>query len=126
KVSLLMADGGLPSTKKTVRIEANAKHRKRARIISAVRAANMTGRTMDVRIIACCVNLMNERSGLKAHRTLAPASARYAKRQMMWGGKVSLDQFRMTKRRRSQRAQARKIYSPRGAPRPSRGAGRGR
>src|SRR6516165_3105998 len=33
---------------------------------------------------------MSERSGLKAHRTLAPANARYAKRQMRWGGKVDL------------------------------------
>jgi hypothetical protein len=52
---------------------------------------------MDVTIVSCRINLMAENSGLKAHRTLAPASARYAKRQMMWGGRVSLDQFRMTK-----------------------------
>jgi hypothetical protein len=36
---------------------------------------------------------MNESSGLKAHRTLAPANARYARRQMMWGGKVRRDRF---------------------------------
>src|SRR5580693_1214635 len=85
-----MTDGGLPITKKTFTIEANAKHRNRPRIISVVRAASMAGRTMDVTIITCCTNLMNESSGLKAHRTLAPANARYARRQMMWGGKVSL------------------------------------
>jgi hypothetical protein len=33
---------------------------------------------------------MNELFGLKAHRTLAPAKARYANKQMMWGGQVSL------------------------------------
>ena len=32
---------------------------------------------------------MNECSGLKAHRTLAPASIRYVRRKMMWGGKRS-------------------------------------
>ncbi len=42
-----------PSTKKTFKIEAKAKHRKRPRIISAVRAASMPGRTMDVTIITC-------------------------------------------------------------------------
>ena len=83
-------DGGPPSTKKTFRIEANAKHRNRPRIISAVRAASMAGRTMDVTTIISCTNLMNESSGLKAHRTLAPANARYASRQMMWGGNVRL------------------------------------
>jgi hypothetical protein len=45
---------------------------------------------MDVRIIACCANLTKELSGLKAHKTLAPANVRYARRQMMWGGQVSL------------------------------------
>src|SRR6516162_1683763 len=79
-----------PSTKKTFKIEANAKHRNSPRIISAVRTASMAGRTMDVTIITCCTNLMNENSGLKAHRTLAPANARYASKQMMGGGKVSL------------------------------------
>src|SRR5262249_10536221 len=99
KFSLLPADGGLPSTKKTFRIEANAKHRNRARIISAVRAASMAGRTMDVRIITCCANLMNDSSGLKAHRTLAPANTRYARRQMMLGGRLSLERFRPAKAR---------------------------
>jgi hypothetical protein len=36
---------------------------------------------------------MDENSGLKAHRTLAPANARYARRQMMWGGKVRRERF---------------------------------
>ena len=40
---------------------------------------------------------MNEISGLKDHETLAPANAKYAKREIMWGGKVSLDQFRIAK-----------------------------
>ena len=47
----------------------------------------MAGRTMDITTIACCTNLMNETSGLKAHRTLAPANATYTSRQMMLGGK---------------------------------------
>jgi hypothetical protein len=34
---------------------------------------------------------MSERSGLKAHRTLAPANARYASRQIMCGRKPSLE-----------------------------------
>jgi hypothetical protein len=50
----------------------------------------MPGRTIDVRTITCCVNLVNELSGLKAHKTLAPANIRYARRQMMWGGKIGL------------------------------------
>jgi hypothetical protein len=50
----------------------------------------MAGRTVDVTIITCSINLVNESSGLKAHKTLVPANARYARRQMMWGGKVSL------------------------------------
>src|ERR1700729_117929 len=36
---------------------------------------------------------MNECSGLKLQRTLAPANARYASRQMMWGGKVRRERF---------------------------------
>jgi hypothetical protein len=43
---------------------------------------------------------MNESSGLKAHRTLAPANARYARKQMMCGGKVTLprrERFRTAK-----------------------------
>ena len=47
----------------------------------------MAGRTMDATIIACCRNLTNEMLGLKDHRTLAPAKARYARRQMRWEGK---------------------------------------
>src|SRR5260370_40539283 len=47
----------------------------------------MAGRTMDVTIIACCANLMNETPGLKDHRALAPAKARYTRRQIMWEGK---------------------------------------
>src|ERR1700730_12901127 len=85
-----MVIGALPSTKNTFRIDANAKHRNIPRIISAVRAASIAGRTIDVIIITCCTNLMNESSGAKAHRTLAPANARYARRQTMWGGKESL------------------------------------
>jgi hypothetical protein len=50
----------------------------------------MAGRIMDVTTITSCTNLMDESSDLKAHRTLAPANARYARRQMMWGGQVSL------------------------------------
>jgi hypothetical protein len=42
---------------------------------------------------------MNESSGLKAHRTLAPANARHARRQMMLGGKLSLKRFRPAKTR---------------------------
>jgi hypothetical protein len=42
---------------------------------------------------------MNESSGLKAQRTLAPANARYRSRQMMWGGKVTRKRFRATIRR---------------------------
>jgi hypothetical protein len=44
---------------------------------------------------------MNESSGLKAHRTLAPANARYTRRQMMWGGQAKLakrERFRTAKR----------------------------
>jgi hypothetical protein len=36
---------------------------------------------------------MNERSRLKAHRTLAPANVRYASRQMMLGGQVRRERF---------------------------------
>ena len=75
-------------TKKIFRIAAGAKqNRNRPRIISAVGAASMAGRTIDVTIIACCANLMVETLGLKDHRTLAPANARYTRKQMMWGGK---------------------------------------
>src|SRR5262249_17778417 len=76
--------------KKRFRIAPSPKHRKRPHIRSAVRPAIMAGTTIEVIIITCCVNLTNESSGLKAHRMLAPANARYAKRQMMWKGKVSL------------------------------------
>lgn len=38
-------------------------------------------------IIACCRNLTNETLGLKDQRTLAPAKAEYARRQMRWEGK---------------------------------------
>lgn len=40
---------------------------------------------------------VDEASGLYAHKTLAPANAKYAKRLIMCGGKVSLDQFRIAK-----------------------------
>jgi hypothetical protein len=71
---------------------------------------------MDVTIIACCGNLMTETSGLKAHETLAPASARYAKRQMMWGGKVRRDQFRKAKTTAIAASTGQKIlFSQRGA-----------
>jgi hypothetical protein len=50
----------------------------------------MAGRSIDVRTITCCKNLMNAVLGSKAHRTLAPANATYARRQIMCGGKVSL------------------------------------
>jgi hypothetical protein len=58
----------------------------------------MAGTTMDATIITWVTNLKNEYSGLKAHRTLAPARARYANRKMRWGGQVNLarrDQFPM-------------------------------
>ena len=77
------------STKKTFRVEANAKHRNTPRITSAVRSASMTGRTVDVIIITCAINLVNANPGLKAHRTLAPQKARSARRQMMWGGHLT-------------------------------------
>src|ERR1700692_1245780 len=92
--------GSPPSTKKTFRIEANAKQRNRARIISALRSASKAGTTTDVTTITCCTNLINELSGLKAHRALAPANARHAKRQRMWGGQISLpkrERFRTAK-----------------------------
>ena len=94
------SNGSPASTKKTFRTEANAKQRNRARIISALRSASKAGRTTDVTIITCCANLTNELSGLKAHRMLAPASARHAKRQRMCGGQISLPKregFRKTK-----------------------------
>src|ERR1700726_940966 len=93
--------GSPPSTKKTFRMEANAKQRNRARIISALRSASKAGTTTDATTITCCTNLINELSGLKAHRTLAPANATHAKRQRMWGGQTSLPKregFRMAKR----------------------------
>jgi hypothetical protein len=46
---------------------------------------------MDARIITSWIKPMSELSGLKAHRTLAPASARYARRHMM-RGKTYVDQ----------------------------------
>ena len=79
-----------PSTKKTFRMEATTKQRNPPRIKSIVRSASIAGRTIDVTIIDCCANLVNEISGRKAHRTLAPANARYARRQMMFGGNASL------------------------------------
>jgi hypothetical protein len=54
---------------------------------------------MDVTINISRTNLLEEKSGLKAHRALVPASARYAKRHLIWGGKVSLDQFRIIRTR---------------------------
>jgi hypothetical protein len=104
------------STKKTFRIEANAKHRNTLCIISAVRGDAMAGKTMDVTIISCSKSLLSENSGLKAHRTLAPARARYAKSKMMWGGKASLDQFRMAKITEIAASAGQKIlFSTRGA-----------
>jgi hypothetical protein len=50
----------------------------------------MTGRTIDVRTIICCMYLVNEISGLKDHKTLAPANATYARKQIMWGEIVGL------------------------------------
>jgi hypothetical protein len=50
----------------------------------------MTGRTMDVRTITCCMYLGNEISGLKDHETLAPANATYARKQIIWRETVSL------------------------------------
>jgi hypothetical protein len=44
---------------------------------------------MDVTIIATTTNLVREVAGLTDHKTLAPASARYARRQTMWGGQAS-------------------------------------
>src|SRR4029077_17206962 len=73
--------------------QANAKHRNKPRIMSVAGFASRTGRTMDLTIITCSTYLLKESSGLKAHRTLAPANARYAKRHLMLGGKTSLDQF---------------------------------
>src|SRR6516162_4811323 len=108
--------GDCSSTKKTFRIKANAKHRNTPRIISAVRSASMAGRTIDVTIITCSVNLVKENSGLKAHRMLAPANIRYARRQMMWGGKVSLERFRKAKTREIAASAGQKIlFSRRGA-----------
>src|SRR6185437_2710290 len=81
-------EGEFSSTKATFRIAAGAKHqRNRPRRISEDGAASSAGSIMHVTIIACCANLANERLGLKAHRTLAPAKARYARRQMRWEGK---------------------------------------
>src|SRR6185437_2527482 len=81
-------EGEFSNTKATFRIAAGAKHhRNRPRRMSDPGAANRVGRTMHVTIIACWANRANERPGLKAHRTLAPAKARYAKRQMRWEGK---------------------------------------
>ena len=57
----------------------------------------MAGRTIDVTIITSCTILMKESSGFTDYRTLAPASARYAKRQIMWGGNVRRERFRNTK-----------------------------
>jgi hypothetical protein len=38
----------------------------------------------------CSTNLVDESSGLKAHNTLAPQKARYASKQITWGGRVNL------------------------------------
>jgi hypothetical protein len=81
---------GLLNTKKTFRIEATAKHRNRGRIISAVRADTIAGRTIDVTIITWSTKRVNETSGLMAQLTLAPASTRYAKSATMCGGHVRL------------------------------------
>src|SRR5690349_9837531 len=89
--------GSWVSTMGTLRTQANAKHRNRPRIMSVAGFASRTGRTIDVTIITCSTYLLNESSGLKAHRTLAPANARYPKRHLMLGGKVSLDQFPATR-----------------------------
>jgi hypothetical protein len=62
--------------KKIFKLKANAKHRNRPRMMSAVRGASIVGRTTDVKINTCCTNLTEELGGLKAQRTLAPASAR--------------------------------------------------
>ena len=63
---------------------------------------------------------MNEISGLKAHRTLAPANARYARRQMMLGGKLSLKRFRPAKTREIAASAGQKIlFSGRLSARPS-------
>jgi hypothetical protein len=62
---------------------------------------------------------MNESSGLKAHRTLAPANARYARRQTMLGGKLSLERFRATKTREIAASAGQKIlFSGRFSARP--------
>src|SRR5690242_13528578 len=78
------------STKKTFNIEATAKQRNSARIISVLRSASRAGIITDRTTITCCKNLMKELSGLKAHKVLAPANATHAKRQRMWGGQASL------------------------------------
>lgn len=107
--------GSLPSTIKTFRIEANAKQKNRARIISALRSASKAGTTTDVTTITCCTNLINEVSGLKAHRTLAPANATHAKRQRMWGGQVSLpkrERFCMAKMTEIAEMAGQKILAP--------------
>src|ERR1700730_18456672 len=107
--------GSLPSTKKTFRMEANAKQRNRARIMSVLRSASKAGTTTDVTIITCCTNLMNELSGLKAHRQLAPANATHAKRQRMWGGQVSLpkrERFCMAKMTEIAEMAGQKILAP--------------
>jgi hypothetical protein len=52
-------------------------------------------RSLDVTTITCRTN---ETSGLKAQRTLAPANARYAKRQMLWGRKLRAMLYRQDNR----------------------------
>ena len=44
-------------------------------------------------IIACRANLVAEISGLKAHRMLVPANARYTSRQITLGGRVRRERF---------------------------------
>jgi hypothetical protein len=43
-----------------------------------------------VATITCWVNLMNDNSGEKAHRTLTPANTRYARRQRIGRGENTL------------------------------------
>src|SRR5262245_44331922 len=50
----------------------------------------MAGRIIDVTIMTCCANRINESSDEKAHITLAPAKTRYATRQKMCEGQIIL------------------------------------
>ena len=75
--------------KKICKMEANAKHKNTPRIMSVFRAANMPGKKIDIIIVTWLTNLMNDASGLKDHRMLAPLKATYVRRQIMAGGRVS-------------------------------------